>query len=148
LPQLSLNGGYKYEENRYQVHEGMWLVNLGMQWKLFDGSTRHKSEAIVRQVWALNEQRDNLSAVISLQVRQAWLSLQETQQRIKVTRLAISQADENLKVTHDRYQQGLATNTDVLKAEDLRTTSHDNNNNAVYDATTAILNLSYALGVL
>ena len=63
---------------------------------------------------APRKQRDDLSSVISLQVRQAWLDIQEMQKRIDVTYQAIAQADENLKVTTDRYQQGWSTNTDVL----------------------------------
>jgi outer membrane protein TolC len=148
LPQISVNGGYQYEQNRYQVHEGMWMVNVGMQWKLFDGSTRHKSDAIVRQALALKEQRDELTSMIGLQVRQAWLDAQESQKRVEVAKQTIAQANENLKVSTDRYQQGLSVNTDLLKAEDLRTMAHDNLNNAQYDLALATLHLRYALGML
>ncbi len=148
LPQVAVNGGYQYQENRYQAFQGMWMANVGMDWKLFDGSSNHRSDAITRQAISLKEQRDDLSSMIGLQVRQAWLDTQETQKRIAVTQQAIAQADENLKVTADRYQQGLSTNTEVLKAEDLRTTMHDNFNNANYDAALATLHLRHALGVL
>ena len=148
LPQVAVNGGYQYQENRYQAFEGMWMANVGMDWKIFDGSSGHRSDAITRQAIALKEQRDDLSSMIGLQVRQAWLDIQETQKRIAVTQQAIAQADENLKVTTDRYQQGLSTNTDVLKAEDLRTAAHDNLNNATYDAALAALHLRRATGVL
>ncbi len=148
LPQVAVNGGYQYQENRYQVFQGLWMVNVGMQWKLFDGSTRHSSDAINRQAISLKEQRDDLGSMISLQVRQAWLDIQEAKKRIEVTQQAIAQADENMKVTTDRYQQGLSTNTEVLKAEDLRTKTHDNFNNASYDAALASLRLRRAVGIL
>jgi outer membrane protein len=148
LPQIALTGGYQYEQNRYQVHEGMWMVNIGMQWKLFDGSTRHKGDAIIRQAMVLKEQRDELASAITLQVRQAWLEVQETQKRIEVAKQATVAANENLQVSTDRYQQGLGTNTELLKAQDLRTVSYDNWNNAKYDAALAILHLRYALGIL
>jgi outer membrane protein TolC len=86
--------------------------------------------------------------MIGLEVRQAWLTIQETQKRIAVTQQAIAQSDENLRVTTDRYQQGLSTNTDVLKAEDLRTAAHENLNKATYDAALAALHLRRAVGVL
>lgn len=148
LPQVAVNGGYQYQENRYQVYQGLWMVNVGMQWKLFDGSTGHSSDAINRQAISLKEQRDDLGSIISLQVHQAWLDKQEAKKRIEVTRQAIAQADENMKVTTDRYQQGLSTNTEVLKAEDLRTQSHENFNNASYDAALATLRLRRAVGIL
>jgi len=148
LPQVAINGGYQYQENRYQAFQGLWMANIGMEWKLFDGSSSHRSDAISRQAMSLKEQRDDLSSMIGLQVRQAWLDIQESQKRIAVTQQAIAQADENLKVTTDRYQQGLSTNTDLLKAEDLRTTTHVNLNNATYDSALATLHLRRALGVL
>ena len=148
LPQVAVNGGYQYQENRYQAFQGLWMANVGMEWKLFDGSSGHRSDALTRQAISLKEQRDDLSGMIGLQVRQAWLDIQETQKRIAVTKQAIAQADENLKVTADRYQQGLSTNTEVLKAEDLRTITHDNFNNANYDAALAILHLRRAVGIL
>jgi outer membrane protein TolC len=148
LPQITANGGYQYEQNRYQVHEGMWMVNIGMQWKLFDGSTRHKSDAIVRQAIVLKERQDELASMIGLQVRQAWLDTQETQKRIDVAKQTIVQANENMQVSTDRYQQGLSVNTDLLKAEDLRMMAYDNLNNAQYDLALATLHLRYALGVL
>jgi len=148
LPQVSLNGGYQYQENRYQAFQGLWMVNVGMQWKIFDGSLRHSSDALNRQAMAIKEQRDDLTSAITLQVRQAWLSIQEAQERIQVNQQAITQADENMKVTTDRYKQGLSTNTDVLKAEELRSKTHDNFNNASYDAALAKLQLRRAVGVL
>ncbi|TAN71570.1 MAG: TolC family protein [Methylobacter sp.] len=148
LPQVAVNGGYQYQENRYQAFEGMWMANVGVDWKLFDGSSGHRSDTLTRQALSLKEQHDDLSSMIGLQVRQAWLDIQETQKRIAVTQQAIAQADENIKVTADRYQQGLSTNTEVLRAEDLRTTTHYNFNNANYDAALASLHLRRALGVL
>ncbi|MEQ1527958.1 MAG: TolC family protein [Methylococcales bacterium] len=148
LPQVSINGGYQYQENRYQAFQGLWMVNVGMQWKLFDGSTRHNSDALNRQAMAIKELRDDLTSAITLQVRQAWLSIQEAQQRIEVNQQAISQADENMKMTTDRYKQGLSINTDVLKAEELRSKTHDNFNNASYDLALARLQLRRAVGVL
>ncbi len=148
LPQLTVNGGYQYQQNRYQVHEGMWMVNVGMEWKLFDGSTRHKSNAIIAQALELKEQRDDLRSRITMQVRQAWLDIQETRKRIAVNQAAIDQAEENMKVTTERYREGLSTQTDVIKAEDLRTITHDNFNNARFDHALAILQLRWSLGVL
>ncbi|MFA5982581.1 MAG: TolC family protein [Methylococcaceae bacterium] len=148
LPQVDINGGYQYQENRFQAFQGIWSVGAGVQWKLFDGSTRHQSDAMSRQAISLKEQRDDLTSKINLQVRQAWLDIQETQKRINVTQQAIDQADENMRVTKDRYQQGLSTNTDVIKAEDQRIAAHDNLNNANYDAVLAKVRLRRAIGIL
>jgi outer membrane protein TolC len=148
-PQLALSGGYGYQENQYQVHEGQWSVNLGLQWKLFDGGViRHKTSATERHAAALQEQYDDLVTNVALQVRQYWLDVQETRKRISVAEKAIAQAEENIKVNRDRYENGLSTNTDVLAAETLRTRSHNNHANAIYDAVLATLRLKRAVSEL
>jgi len=148
-PQVALSGGYGYQENQYQVHEGQWSVNLSAQWKVFDGgSIRHKASATERQAAALQEQYDDLVSNITLQVRQYWLNVQETRKRIRVTEKAITQAEENLKVNRDLYENGLSTNTEVLDAETLRSRSQNNHANAIYDAVLATLQLKRAIGEL
>ncbi len=148
-PQLALSGGYDYRENRYTVYEGQWMVNLGLQWRLFDGgATRHKAAATERQAAALQQQYDDLRAAVALEVRRYWLDVQETRKRIRVTEKAIARAEENLKVNRERYENGLATNTEVLDAEALRTLSESNHANAIYDAVLAILHLKRAVGEL
>ncbi len=148
LPQVNISGGYQYEENKYTTFENMWVANATLNWRLYDGSTRYRSHAVKQQSLSLKIQRSDLMGQIKLQIRQAWLDIQETSKRIQVTKQTISQADENLKVSTERYQQGLATNTEVLDAEDLRIRAKNNLNNAQYDAVMAKLNLRRALGVL
>jgi outer membrane protein TolC len=148
LPQVNVNGGYQYQQNRYQAHEGLWVAGINMDWKLFDGSTGHKTDAIQSQAIALKEQQDDLSRAMSLQVRQAWLAIEETKKRLGTAQKTIALADENLKVATDRYQQGLTIHTEVLAAANARLVSHDNLNNARYDMALAQLQLRYAAGVL
>jgi outer membrane protein TolC len=148
-PQVALSGGYGYQENRYQVHPGQWMITLGAKWNLFDGGVvSHRASAIERQAAALAEQREELVSIVALQVRQAWLDVEETKKRILVTQSAIAQAEENLRVVRDRYGNGLSTNTEVLDAETLRTNNEASHASALYDAALAGLRLKRAVGVL
>ncbi|MES2244863.1 MAG: TolC family protein [Pseudomonadota bacterium] len=148
-PQVALSGGYGYQENRYQVHPGQWMVTLGVKWSLFDGGVAgHRASAVERQAAALTEQRDDLASIIALQVRQTWLDVEETRKRLIVTQSAIAQAEENLLVARDRYANGLSTHTEVLNAETLRTGSESNHANALFDAALAGLRLKRATGEL
>jgi outer membrane protein TolC len=51
-------------------------------------------------------------------------------------------------VARDRYANGLATHTEVLDAETLRTGSQSNHANALFDAALAGLRLKRATGEL
>ncbi len=148
-PQLALSGGYGYQQNRYQVHEGQWQVELGLQWRLFDGGqVRHRAAATRRQAAALRAQYDDLRSLVALEVRKHWLAVDETRRRIKVTEEAVRQAGENLRVNRERYENGLAINSEVLDAETLRVRSESNHANAIYDAVLATLRLRRATGEL
>lgn len=148
-PQLALAGGYEFRQNKHQTNEGLWSATMGLKWNLFDGGVvRHRASAVENQAKALEEQRKDSITAIGLQVRQAWLDVQETHKRIEVTRKAVAQAEENLKVNRDRYNESLATNTEVLDAETLRTRTQNNHANAVYDAVLAVLRLKRAVGSL
>lgn len=149
LPQVALSGGYDFQENEYQAHEGQWLVGVGMKWTLFDaGSIKNQASVTERQARSLEQQYDEVQSLVRLQVRQYWLDTQETQKRLSVTAQSISQAEENLKVNRDRYEHGLSTNTDVLSAETLRTASQNNHANAIYDAVLARIRLKRAVSDL
>ena len=149
MPQVALAGGYGYQQNDYLVDEGQWSITLGLQWSMFDGGgSKHRANAISKQANALQEQYNDFASIISLQVRQAWLDTQETQKRLQVTSKAIVQAEENLKVSRNRYNSGLTTNTEVLDAETLRIKSQYNHANANYDRLLAILHLKRAIGDL
>jgi len=148
-PQFALSGGYGYQQNRYQLHEGQWRVELGMQWRLFDGGeVRHRAAATRRQAAALQAQYEDLKTLVALEVRRHWLAVGETRQRIGVTEQAVAQAGENLRVSRERYENGLATNSEVLDAETLRVRSEGNHANAIYDAVLAVLRLKRAMGEL
>jgi outer membrane protein len=149
LPQIAVSGGYSYQQNKYQVYQDLWSATLGLTWELFDaGISRHNANAILQRAEAINRIHDDTASVIALQVRQASLEVSETLRRIDVTKEAMAQADENLRVTKDRYREGVGTNTEVLDAETLRVRSYTNYYNAVYDAVTAKFRLRYVVGEL
>jgi outer membrane protein TolC len=149
MPQLALSGGYNYQQNRYQAYEDVWSATLGLKWEIFDGGvSRHNANALFQQAEAVNSILADTTTVIALQVRQACLDMEETLQRIEVTKEAIAQSEENLKVVKDRYREGVGTNTEVLDAETLRIRSYSNYYNAVYDAVLAKIRLLYTAGDL
>ena len=96
----------------------------------------------------MSRERDDLEGNIALQVRQAWLDVQETRERTRVTEAAVAQAEENLRVVRDRYRNGEGTSTEVLDGEALRSLSLGNRDQARHDAALARFRLARAVGML
>ena len=109
---------------------------------------RHKARALENEARASADARQDAESAIRLQVRQSWLDIQETRQRMTVAGQALEQAQENLRVARDRYTSGMGTNTEVLDAEALRHKSETNHIDAIYDNALAQLQLRRAVGIL
>jgi len=149
LPQLTLSGGYNYLENRFLDDEEFLSAGVGFQWALFDGGqSRKRAAALDRNGSAAEDQRRDTESLIALQVRQAWLSLAEAQDRVKVSAAAVEQAEENLRIAREQYGAGLGTQTQLLQAEALRVQALGNRDNAALDAGLARLRLARAVGAL
>jgi outer membrane protein TolC len=149
LPSIGLSGGYTQLESSFLQRDHVWTVGVVGSWKIFDsGLTRHKARAVDDKADAVLALRAEAMDGVSLQVRQAWLEVDETRRRLEVTRDAVSQAEENLKVARDGYRNGIGTNTEVLDAETLRVRSTGSHDNAVYDSVMATFRLSRAVGTL
>jgi outer membrane protein TolC len=149
LPQIALSGGYQYLENQFLDDETVGMAGIGVQWALFDGGqSRKRAAALDRNRRATEQQRADASSQIELQVRQAYLGIQESRQRVIVTAQAAEQADESLRIARERYSAGLGTQTQLLQAETLRVQALRNRDDATLDAGLAQLRLARAVGAL
>jgi outer membrane protein len=148
-PQFGLWGQYAFEEDRFVTPEGIASVGVGLTYGVFDGGrNRHQAAALSQRAEAMLRLRADLESMIALEVRRAWLEIQETRRRLEVTSEAIQRAEENLRVARRRYLAGMGISTEVLDAEALRTQTLQNRDNAAYDAVLAALRLRHALGEL
>jgi len=149
LPQVSVSGGYNYLENQFLDDEEFAMAGVGVQWALFDGGqSRKRAAAMERNRRAAEQQRADVESLIALQVRQAWLGVEEARERVQVSADAVEQAEENLRIARERYGAGLGTQTQLLEAETLRVQALSNRDNAVLDASLARLRLARAVGSL
>ena len=83
-----------------------------------------------------------------LQVSQAHIHRETAALSLETARAAIDQATESLRIVKNRYGAGLATITDLLRAEDADRQSQSTYWHAVYGNTMAYAELLYATGTL
>ena len=147
--QVNLRGEYAFEENRFRTPDGIASLGVGASWNVFDGGkNRYQAAALERRADGLIRVKKDLESKIALEVRRAWLDVQETGQRLIVASEAIERAEENLRVARGRYKAGTAISTEVLDAESLRAQAYRNHHHANYDAVLAALRVQHATGQL
>jgi outer membrane protein TolC len=83
---------------------------------------------------------------ISLQVNLAYRGVVAARERIDLSRTAVVQAAENLRLVRVRYRNGNATPTDIVDSEAALTRSQQRFFSATYTYLAALARLSYAVG--
>ncbi len=133
-PKLFAEGSYDYTQNRYATAQGNWAATLGLGINLFSGGKTKAEVAKVRfQREKLIEQRNQLVDEIRLEVERYILDSVTARDRVKVTKDAVRQAEENLRINRVRYTEGVGTATEVLDAVTLLSVAETNYYRSVYD---------------
>jgi outer membrane protein TolC len=83
---------------------------------------------------------------ISLQVNLAYRGVVAARERIDLSRTAVVQAQENLRLVRVRYRNGNATPTDIVDSEAALTRSQQRFFSATYTYLAALARLDYAVG--
>ena len=132
---------YKDRENWYIMGVASWnFWEWGKTKNRVDASRSRENQA----AYAL----DNVKDQVALDVKNAWLTLNETKKQVAVAQKAIEQAEENYRISRERYREQVGTSTDVLDAQTLLTREKFNYFNALSDYNISIAKLERAMGVM
>lgn len=124
LPQASLSAGYDYANPNSRIlpltaeWNGTWSVGASVSWSAFDGGRASAAAAQARaQAEAARRQLDDLTQRIGLEVTTRALDLATARAALALAEQASESARENLRVTRDRYREGVQSSSDLLDAE-------------------------------
>ncbi len=147
FPRFFAGASYDYTENRYMLHQGSASLVLGMTVNLLSGgSTRAELLKTESRKVQLLEQRARLEDEIRLEVEKNILDLRNARERMIVTKDAVGQAEENLRINRVRYEEGVGTATEVLDAVTLLTVAETNYYRSLYDLRRAEAAVLYSMG--
>jgi outer membrane protein TolC len=150
LPKVTLFSSWEADNQTFATRGGNnWAAGATLNFNLFDGGEKiarlKESKARERQAGALENQ---MASAVRLQVREAYLNLASAQKRLEVVKDATSQAAESLRITQNRYEEGLATITDLLRVETAKTVAEKSALNAAFDYRLSYAALELATGEL
>jgi outer membrane protein TolC len=131
---------YRDQDNSYVMGVASWNF---WEW----GRTKNRVEASRSRENQMAYALANLKDQVALDVKNAWLTLHEAQKQVAVTQKAIEQAEENLRISRERYREQVGTSTDVLDAQTLLTRAKSDYFNALSDYNISMARLERAMGV-
>lgn len=142
------NLGYQYPDRDFaRDFYTNWSVGLVAQLNVFDwGKTAYQTQESKSRLAQVEISEQSARDAVTLDVTRTYLALTEARDEIDVSREAVAQAEENYRVTNERFKEGLATNTDLLDAEVLLTNARITFSNALVDYVIAQADLSRAMG--
>lgn len=152
-PQVFLLGNVYYlrpnprlmpSENRFY---GTWDIGLSLSFDIWNwGQTRSQARQAEAQLAQARDARKLLGDQAALEVTQSRLALSQARQKTTVVAHAVVQAEENLRITRERFRQGVALNTDVIDAEVALFQAKINRTQAAIDLVLAQARFEKALG--
>lgn len=128
--------------------EANWYAGFNLSMPLLE---RPLYADLARQRIEAQRSRERLRAIdnqVSLDIRSALNSLDESKARITATEQAVAQAKEAYRIEQKRYQTGAGTVVDLLLAQSADVTASANYDQALYDYNTAVVAYRKATGTL
>jgi outer membrane protein len=132
----------------YQNAESWYVMGVA-SWNFWEwGKTKFKVDASrARENQAIGTAKE-LNDQVTLEIKNAYLILQETEQQIAVWQKVIEQAEENFRISEERYKERVATTTEVLDAQTLLTKAKSEYANALGDYNISYAKLQRATGTI
>jgi outer membrane protein len=152
-PQVSLAGNYYFlrPNPRYMPaldkFKGTWDLGISVSFDIWNwGQTKNQTDQAKALLAQARDARKILEDQAVLEVTQSRLTLARADEKVRVSGQAVGQAEENLRVTRERFKQGVALNTDVLEADVALLRARMNRTQAAIDLVLAQARLEKALG--
>jgi len=149
LPQISLQGLLELNGNSgaFARRASAWTVGAQARWNLFSGladAARLREAGLATERVAAD--RERVETGVRLEVLTASARVQSAAARGVVGQAAVAQARESQRIIRDRYDSGLASVTDVLRAANAVLDADSQRIGALVDLLVSQAMLDRALG--
>jgi outer membrane protein TolC len=150
LPQIGFRAALEADRQEYfNKGGGNWLVMGSVRWNLFDGNrtrqTVAEARALASSAAAGEKQYTN---ALRLELTKALADFQAAAERIAVTEAGVAQAEESLRIIRNRYSSGLATVTELLRAQTALLDAKTRRLAAIHDQRLAAVEVERSAGKL
>jgi outer membrane protein TolC len=147
LPRIFVRAAAGHTDGENVITGWQEGAGLHLEAPLYAGG-RHRGElrSAEAEIEAALADAQSILDAISLQVNLAYRGVVASRELISLSRTAVVQAAENLRLVRVRYRNGNATPTDIVDSEAALTRSQQRYFSAAYTYLAALARLDYAVG--
>jgi outer membrane protein len=150
LPVVTGYGTWEADNPSFSEYGGNnWAAGISLRWNLFaGGSDAAQLDAARKRLEQKRRQITAMESAMAFEIRRAIIQYHTAEQQVKAAQAAEAQSDEGLRILKNRYDAGLATMTDLLSAESLRSNARTNLAEAIYRHRLSYAQVEFAAGIL
>lgn len=149
LPQIGAYGNWEADRQTFAGSGGNnWVAGAQLSMDFLPLGKRGRLAQAQAERAKAEAQEQSQEQQIRLAVSRAFTAHQTAERMMTTARASMDQSTESLRILRNRYDAGLATMTDLLRAEDAQRQSQNDYWRAAYANTVAYAGLLYATGQL
>jgi outer membrane protein TolC len=149
MPTLAAQAGWEFNGSSLGTQQSSWVVGAEVRVNLFRGFADAARMTEARHAYdRATVERERTARRIEVDVRGALAQLAAARAREEAGRAALMQAVESQRIIRDRYDSGLATVTEVLRAAEARLDAESRATTAELDVMLGTVALDRAIGQL
>ncbi len=152
-PQISLYGNFYYSRPNQRIFpskdefKDTWDAGVNLSMNVWDWlTTAHQTEQAEATLAQAVDGVGIIKDIITLEVTQNYLNMSQSKRKIEISQLSVKQADENMRITSDKFKNGLAMSSEVIDAETAQSTAKINYTNSIVDYELAKARLDKSIG--
>jgi outer membrane protein TolC len=153
LPKINLTSNYGYLGTKFPGERGVWDENdqwnigINLNFDLFTGFGRHERiKSALSNTYIKEQELKETRLNVILDVKEAWLTLVNAQEELKLTKKNLELARENYKYVNESYKLGAGTILELIDAEESLRKANYKRTDALYNWKLAKIRLKRATG--
>jgi outer membrane protein TolC len=150
LPTVDIQGKYYFDDPdlEYEKDRQNWMTAIVLNWDIFTGfSTQSRKATALATLEELLAADRKALLEVKLDVKTAYLKLEEAESRLEVAKSSVEMAEESLQLVKKQYDGGSVTITRYLEAELTRNSARTRSTAAYYDREKAYSDVGRAVGL-
>ena len=119
LPKLNAFGSFELYDNKFaQFGANGYLAGIQLSWNVFDGlKAKSEQEKYKAELTKAQTEITQYNKQSQLELNKSNRQVQDAENKVNLTKLALEQSKEAYRIRKNRYDQGLEKSSDLLMSE-------------------------------